>query len=316
MAQVFDDQAQSIVGWEPAPSLRFGGIEYEGFSGPVLDQMRQIAEGPSGPLIRFLALNIGFAAPEPELSAVRRSLQTPFQSLQSLYADPITFDFGAAMGLLATAANRRGLPLDEAEKEIALRRYPSECAGAECSAVSTADFVYTESGGFVNRTLSPRLPLTHRFAVDIDPRAIPQSDVSPKEPAQVSAWQDDDVGHCFGRCGAGCGSWSLNIVSIISSTFVDKWCENGQQQHELWDHLAWVTYSSTGKVHPACEAHDDCVRTWGHHACLPLVPPATAAYVAGLGTPTTWTTSQVQRTIPIIDSYYPCDPECEYGYCD
>jgi hypothetical protein len=112
----------------------------------------------------------------------------------------------------------------------------------QCVYADTHDYQLSGEGGYVVKSLSPRLALSHNFAppdlrgtddhhhdADAEAHAKAQSEKSSYKIVKTSATRaratralrtpaprrrDDasQVGECFGRCGGGCGNWTHEII--------------------------------------------------------------------------------------------------------
>jgi hypothetical protein len=230
--------------FEPVPSIRFGGVEYQELRGPVVDEMRQLATSPQGALIRALAIYMVEYVPGHDLETERRGLEVPYQALQKFYTSPAIEEYG---GGDLTAGRQFGAKRREATKDLKPARKleplfadAADCELLQCTFADNHDYQLSEQGGYVVKSLSPRLVLSHSFAppevrvadehFDHDhakaarakagsPTFIKASATSAMDfsanalrsfkPLAPVTRRDDDsqVGDCYGRCGGGCGGW-------------------------------------------------------------------------------------------------------------
>ena len=238
------DPVTGVQSSEPVPSMRFGGIEYQELEGPVVEEMRQLAASPQGALVRMLAIYLFEYAPGHDLETERRGLEVPYQAMQKFYASPAIEEYG---GGDLVAAKQFGAKRREATKDLKPARTleplfadAADCELVQCTFADNHDYQLSEQGGYVVKSLSPRLVLTHNFAPPESRKADEHHDHEHAKAAQRKAGsasfiktsaaaslnfnanslkgvkplvamprRDDDsqVGDCYGRCGAGCGGW-------------------------------------------------------------------------------------------------------------
>ncbi|HKG15994.1 MAG TPA: hypothetical protein VKB12_21920, partial [Pyrinomonadaceae bacterium] len=157
-------------------------------------------------------------------------------------------------------ARRYGAKRFEETKSLPPRRdhepivaQPVDCEKYQCAYVDSHDFQLSSEGGYVVKSLSPRLPLSHNFAPPyvrgtddhhhdddavaaaargksknskykiIRTSAAARAPRAPRAPRR----RDDasQVGDCFGRCGPGCGDWSHQWIGdpVVIADFT--YCE-------------------------------------------------------------------------------------------
>jgi hypothetical protein len=241
------DPLTGAQSFEPVPAVRFGGVEYQELRGPVVDEMRQLATSPEGALILTLAVYLAEYVPGHDLVAVRRGLEVPYQALQKFYTSPAIEEYG---GGDLTAAKQFGAKRREATKDLKppekaepLFTDAADCELFQCAFVDNFDYQFSEQGGYVVKSLSRRLVLSHNFAPPEvrggeephdhthddaeaahrrgrNPVFIKTGGTSVKnfsarplravKPLASMPRRDDgsQVGDCFGHCGGGCGNWS------------------------------------------------------------------------------------------------------------
>ena len=294
-------------GSEYLPRLYFMGVDYSISSDLSWEMMESVATSESGPLIRHLAMFISFHIPEIRLQNLRRALQVPFQAMQSLYdyslaESPTESSLETALHNLQRRAASTGVLRETLEKELALSKHPVDCRFSECEVISTSDYIFSINGGYVNRTLSPQLILSHSYesnAPVIDKESLNSVEYK-KQDTQIQfnvrlnldnpilpysltprslAWADDEAGHCLGRCGAGCGRWSCSRYNYSRRRNLRTVCDyrTNYVVREYWeqDHTAYCTTS--GLVTDYCLCHDQCARSSSH------LDPACVVSCAGQG---------------------------------
>ncbi len=295
--------APAEPGSQPAsewvPWLRVNGVEYKGYEGQVVDEMKAIASSEEAELIRYLAIYLVFHAPGEDLEPERRGLEVAYQSIQRFYEKG--YRDGAPGELsradLAASSQRRGARTatpkhEEPEGEFTL--VPENCKMPDCAFVDTHDYQLTEKGGFTVKTLSVRLPLSHNYA-------RPEMVHEEVEAADVRATDDgSQVGDCFGRCWAGCGDWTHEWISGPEIVVDYTYCEDVSSGYGDWGIAldcsqmccAWehrvvteagiAVHTAHGKVTLGAIAHDACCRNLFlgclNPVCIALMIPATDCY--------------------------------------
>ncbi len=239
-----NDTVTGAQSFEPVPSMRFGGVEYQEMQGAVVDEMRQLAASPQGALVRMLAIYLFEYAPGHDLETERRGLEVPFQAMQKFYASPSIEEYG---GGDLVAAKQFGAQRREATKDLKparklepLHADAADCELVQCEFADNHDYQLSGQGGYVVKSLSRRLVLSHNFAPPEARNADEHHDHAHAKATQRKAGsasfiktsaaaslnfntqplsgvkplvrlprRDDDsqVGDCYGRCGAGCGGW-------------------------------------------------------------------------------------------------------------
>jgi hypothetical protein len=116
----------------------------------------------------MLAVYLVEYAPGHDLEAERRGLEVPFQAIQKFYASPSIEEYGG--GDLAAArqfgAKRRAATKDlKPNRELEpLHADSVDCAQLQCVYADNHDYQLSEQGGYVVKSLSRRLVLSHNFA--------------------------------------------------------------------------------------------------------------------------------------------------------
>ncbi|MCA1633766.1 MAG: hypothetical protein LC802_08620 [Acidobacteria bacterium] len=217
--------------------------------GPVVDEMRQLATSPQAALVRMLAIYLVEYVPGHDLETERRGLEVPYQTMQKFYPSPAIEEYG---GGDLTAAKQFGAKRREATKDLKPSRKveplfadAADCELWQCTFADNHDYQLSEQGGYVVKSLSPRLVLSHNFAPPEVRGADEHYDLNHAKAAQRKSWsptfiktgatsamnfsakplrgvkplasmprRDDgsQVGDCYGRCGGGCGGWSHTWV--------------------------------------------------------------------------------------------------------
>ncbi|HZH30045.1 MAG TPA: hypothetical protein VEY11_04725 [Pyrinomonadaceae bacterium] len=250
------------------PWLRVNGIEYKEMAGPVLEEMRLIAASPEGELIKRLALFLVLYAPGEDLEDERRGLEVPFQSMQTFYARSAITEYGGielALGKRITPNVKARRHVSPEELEILL--LPLNCVAPQCVIAETHDYQLSEKGGYVVKSLSNRLTLSHNFArpemrkggghddtpaasvktmkidTEIDKVMFRPASfkgltaIKAAPPAVVRPWDDgSQVGDCYGRCGGGCGNWTHTWVGTPTIIDPGPSCV-AQTYHPLMDRM-------------------------------------------------------------------------------
>lgn len=226
---------------EWVPWLRVNGIEYKEMAGPVLEEMRLIATSAEGELIKRLALFLVLYAPGEDIEAERRGLEIPFQSMQTFYARSAITEYAG----IELALGKRIIPNSKARRhvspqELQVLLLPVNCIAPQCVVAETHDYQLSEQGGYVVKSLSNRLTLSHNFArpemreadghddhaqsasvnavktgrVMFQPASFTGLTAIKAAPtAALMPWDDgSQVGDCYGRCGGGCGNWTHSWV--------------------------------------------------------------------------------------------------------
>lgn len=249
------DPLTGVQSVEPVPVLRFDGIVYEELQGPIVDKMRNFATSPQGALLRLLAFYIGEFVPGEDMEAERRGLEVPFQAIQKFYATPAIDEYGGGDLKVARlhGANRRNAlkDKDSYKQHEPLVAEGVDCEQFQCLYVDTHDFQLSGQGGYVVKSLSPRLSLSHNFArpstrvedehhdheaaalkgnkagkVKFKTASIKGANAAVKANAAIVKPFDDasQVGDCFGRCGGGCGGWSHQWIGEITPYIDYTYC--------------------------------------------------------------------------------------------
>jgi hypothetical protein len=231
--------------FEPVPVLRFNGSDYKEMKGPIAEAMGRFAASTEGDLLRRLAFYIAEYIPGEDLETERRGLEVPYQAMQKLYATPAIDEYGG--GELKAARHYGAKRRDETKNapprhpHEPLVAQPVDCEKFQCAYVDSHDYQLSTEGGYVVKSLSPRLALSHNFAppevrgtddhhdheaaaakakglefkqtkvldysiVKTGAARAPRATRAPRAPRR----RDDasQVGDCFGRCGGGCGNWT------------------------------------------------------------------------------------------------------------
>lgn len=287
---------------EWAPWLRINGVEYKGYEGEVVEEMKSLAVSPEGRLVRYLAFYLVFHFPGHDLEQERRGLEVPYQAIQRFYGRSYKKDWAADFGraeLEAAAINNK--PAED------FQLVPADCRMPNCKFVDTLDYQLTEPGGFVVKSLSPRLTLSHNYA-------RPEPGGEHHDPAGIEggrmALMDDDsqVGDCFGRCFAGCGGWShewIGSTVVDSYTYCFDSSGNGggpgldcsqmccSQEREVMLVSGTAVHITSGHVTPGAMLHDACCRStplgcWLNLLCYVEALAAADCFIPGLGWDETW----------------------------
>lgn len=255
------------LSFEPVPVLRINDVQFLEMQGPIVDYMRNFATSPEGELLRLLALYIVEYVPGGDLEMERRGLEVPYQAMQSFYEKLAIYEYG---GGELRAARNFGAKRSDAFKNKEFQKQhellvpqPVDCQQFQCLYVDNHDYQLSAQGGYVVKSLSPRLALSHNFA----PREIRGGDehhdhlkaasvtevklkaVSVKEvklgrrgfkaalsksvksahsvkAAPIKSLDDgSQVGDCFGRCGGGCGNWTHVWIGEITPYIDYTYCE-------------------------------------------------------------------------------------------
>ena len=233
------DPSTGAQSYEPVPVLRFGGAEFRELKGPMGEAMGRFANSTEGDLLRKLALYIVEYTPGEDIETERRGLEVPYQAMQTLYATLAIDEYG---GGELKAARHYGAKRFEDTKNLPPRgpheplvAQPVDCEKFQCVYADSHDYQLSAEGGYVVKSLSPRLSLSHNFA----PPAVRGTDDhhhddeanaaratrdngltfkivkasatrarAPRKPAPRRRDDASQVGDCFGRCGGGCGGWT------------------------------------------------------------------------------------------------------------
>lgn len=309
-AELAASEPGSLPTSEWVPWLRVNGVEYKGYEGQVVDEMKAIASSEEAELIRYLAFFLVFHAPGDDLERERRGLEVAYQSIQGFYekgyrkaasAERSRADLTAAshrMGALGAAKPKH----EEPGGEFTL--LPENCKMPDCVFVDTHDYQLTEKGGFTVKTLSVRLPLSHNYA-------RPEMVHEEFEAADVRATDDgSQVGDCFGRCWAGCGDWTHEWISGPEIVVVNTYCQDVSSgygdwgigldcsqmccawEHQVVSETGIAVHTAHGKVTLGAIAHDACCRNLFlgclNPVCIALMIPATDCLIPGVGWDQTW----------------------------
>lgn len=289
-----------LVGYESVPTLQFKGSLYAYDSELAWRTMEEIVSSPAGELIKYLALNVVFHLPNDELVDLRRVLEVPFQAMQSLYdSEDIAVTARTIERLIESRSTQTNTSIEDIERLTDFTLFPADCIETECEYLVTSDYIFSHSGGsgFVNRTLSQRLVLSHNYeaeaslsTIDTD-RALRKSasadgqfsPLTPKSAEKLfgfdvgsgandnfdlehliprAAWMDDEAGDCRGRCGPGCGSWSCSRYNYGSLRYAYRRCSSstGWQERDYYTQSYSIVCSTTGSYASYCRCHDDCMR--------------------------------------------------------
>lgn len=289
-----------LVGYESVPILQFRGTLYSYDDEMTWRTMEEIASGPAGELIEYLALNVVFHAPSDGLVDLRRVLEVPFQAMQSLYdSSDITATARNMERLIESRSAQTSTSVERVEQLTEFTLFPSGCIETECEYLVTSDYVLSQDdvSGFVNRTLSQRLVLSHNYEAEAS-LSITNTDTaqqisvttagqfSPLTPKSAekpfsfdvgsgtknnldlehliprAAWMDDEAGDCRGRCGPGCGSWSCSSYNYSSLRYAYTRCNSstGWEERDYYTQSYTKVCSTTGSYSSYCRCHDDCMR--------------------------------------------------------
>lgn len=247
-------QAQTF---EPVPVLRINSIEFTEMQGAIVDDMRHFATSPQGELLRLLALYVVEYVPGEDLEMERRGLEVPFQSMQKFYEKLAIDEYGG--GELSAAKKFGAKRVEELKGKESYKQHEPlvseavDCEQFQCLYVDNHDYQLSAQGGYVVKSLSPRLGLSHNFARPTTrvgdehhdhEKAVSVKDVKPGKlnfkaasfngaktsnrgrAAVVKPFDDDSqVGDCFGRCGGGCGNWSHEWIGEITPYLDYTYCE-------------------------------------------------------------------------------------------
>jgi hypothetical protein len=248
--------------YEPVPVLRFGGNDYKELKGPMAEAMGRFATSTEGDLLRRLALYVVEYIPGEDLETERRGLEVPYQAMQKLYPTLAIDEYG---GGELKAARRYGAKRLAETKDLPPRRLheplagqPVDCEKFQCAFVDNHDFQLSADGGYVVKSLSPRLSLSHNVAPpfmrgtddhhhDAAVAAPPRdkglkykitkvSATTARAPRARAPRRRDDgsqVGDCFGRCFGGCGNWTHEWVGEPTVVADYTYCETveGGESH-------------------------------------------------------------------------------------
>ncbi|HEU4386778.1 MAG TPA: hypothetical protein VFV34_03200 [Blastocatellia bacterium] len=284
--------------FEWVPWLRVNGIEYKGYEGEILDQMKAVVSNEAGELIRQLAIYVVLHASGEDLEPERRGLEIPYQALQRFYETSfrktgVGIERSIGSGDLLSKAKPERRKHDDG-----FTLAPNGCEMPDCKFVETHDYQLTEQGGFVVKSLSPRLTLSHNFASRAE---VPHSD-----DGGITLMDDgSQVGDCFGRCGAGCGDWTHDWID--RTEYDETYCQEVQFPPDLPIDCSWMccveerrlvgssgiaVHTAHGKVTPGAIAHDWCCRNlwlgcW-NPVCIALLPGAADCLIPGVGWDETW----------------------------
>ncbi len=255
-ALVIDPLTRELLS-EPAPVLRINDVQFLEMQGPIVDYMRNFATSPEGALLRLLALYLEEYVPGEDLEMERRGLEVPYQAMQSLYEKLAINEYG---GGELRAARNFGAKRSEAfkNKEFQKQReplapQPVDCQQFQCLYVDNHDYLLSAQGGYVVKSLSPRLALSHNFAPPeirvgdehhdhLKAESIKEAKLSRRgfkaessksvksahsvKAAPINCLDDDSqVGDCFGRCGPGCGNWTHAWIGEITPYIDYTYCE-------------------------------------------------------------------------------------------
>lgn len=286
---------------EWAPWLRINGIEYRGYEGQMVEEMKSLAGSPEGRLVRYLAVYLVFHAPGHDLEQERRGLEAPYQAIQRFFDRSYKKDWAADSGraeLEVAAINNKPA------KDFKL--VPADCRLPNCQFVDTLDYQLTEQGGFVVKSLSPRLSLSHNYARP-EPGGEHQGQVKIEGGRIVPMDDASQVDDCYGRCGPGCGSWShewIESAVVDNYTYCFDTSGNGggpgldcsqmccSAEHEVYLVSGTAVHITSGHVTPGAILHDDCCRSvWLgclNPVCYPAMLLAADCGIPGLGWDATW----------------------------
>jgi hypothetical protein len=278
-------------------------VEIDGkpFTGGYGDEMKKtlqrIGESTEGELIRVLAFDLSSAAAAPDLVAYRRGLETAYQAMQSGYPAEV----------------RTRPPHGQPNKKLFVRRNDTgEITAAEMTGSHTADYIFSQKGGYVVMTQHPRTVFINNFLSD--DHELVRSSVG-KLP--INGNDDDQIGDgCFGMCGNGCSSgwscrgfqgWSHEWVTPPTTTesalcycnrpqeIIDPDCSNftpGSFKVTTHSTSGTAIHTITGWSSDGCRAHDWCCRTmWGgcfNPLCVAPGLVAEAECAAGIGWQVSW----------------------------
>ena len=254
---IVTDPVTRAVSFEPVPVLLIDGMQLVEMQGPIVDKMRNFATSPQGELLRLLALYLVEYVPGEDVEMERRGLEVPYQAMQSFYETLAIDEYG---GGELSVARKFGAKRSEALKDTQLHkqreplvRQPVDCEQFQCLYVDNHDYQLSAEGGYVVKSLSPRLALSHNFAppemrIDdehhdfsktaslkpVKPRSRSLKAASSKSvksahsvKAAPTKPMDDasQVGDCFGRCGGGCGDWTHEWIGEITPYIDFTYCE-------------------------------------------------------------------------------------------
>lgn len=269
----------------PVPSLRINGVELKGYQGLIVNEMKLVASSGERELIRHLAFYLVFHAPGGDLEAERRALEAPYQAIQRFYDRSYKKSGPGKTGAAELEALSHSLPdrsttskTNAPHNEFVL--LPEGCKMPKCDLADTHDYQLSEQGGFVIKSLSQRLTLSHNYA---SPQMVHEHD------SQVIRPMDDSeqVGYCFGRCGRGCENWTHEWISRTDTEYTtcrevqfpeyfvadcSFFCCVNEVRVVISEGIA--VHTVHGKVTNASIAHDDCCNSHflgcGNPVCGPL----------------------------------------------
>jgi hypothetical protein len=254
------DPSTGAQSYEPVPALRFGGVDVKELKGPLAEAMGRFANSTEGDLLRKLALYIVEYTPGEDIETERRGLEVPYQAMQTLYATPAIEEYGG--GELKAARHYGAKRLAETKDAPPRRPHeplvaqPVDCEKFQCVYADSHDYQLSGEGGYVVKSLSPRLSLSHNFAppevrgadghhddaaaaakakglerkrTDCPDYKIVRAGATraraPRKPAPRRRDDASQVGDCFGRCGGGCGGWTHEWVGEPTVVANYTYCE-------------------------------------------------------------------------------------------
>jgi hypothetical protein len=280
------------------PWLRVNGIEYNGYESDVVEEMKAIVSADNGELIRQLAIYLVLQVPGKDLEAERRALEVPYQAFQRFYDRSYR-----KTGLETETSSHNEAP--SGESLVAKRKVgddvillPDGCKMPNCKFVDTSDYQLTDKGGFVVRSLSPRITLSHNYAGPGHTHDNDSEGITPMD-------DESQVGNCFGRCGRACGDWTHEWIS--RTEFDYTYCQDVQFPNDMPIDCSWMccseerrevgasgiaVHTAHGHVTLSSIAHDACCRNlfWGcwNPVCIALFPATVDCLIPGLGWDETW----------------------------
>ncbi len=285
--------------------------------------MGQLAASPHGELIHKLALYLVMFAPGDDLEIERRGLEVPYQAMQTFYATPAISEYGGGELKRARQLGKKRRSLLSIDKSPAVNvaraehppliPQPIDCERFQCMYVDTPDYQLSQQGGYVVKSLSPRLSLSHNYARppahggDDDAHAAALTHKGLQDGVVKPKDDGAQVGDCFGRCGGGCGNWRHEWVGTPNIEYGPTSCREGYRNPAMEvvclerceeESVNPVTYRGTavhtasGKVTLGAKAHDSCCRSsplgCADPACIAIAPLAIDCIIPGVGSEHTW----------------------------
>jgi hypothetical protein len=142
--------------------------------------------------------------------------------------------------------------------------------------VRTGDYYYSPEAGYIVLTQHELARFRHNHQL-ANPAHDGRGDL--RSAGRSRSDDENQVGGCYGHCGAGCtnnfggctwGGWSHvydGAPNLVGQVPLNCYCQGGNQQeicdlYEVYATNAWHTF--TGEVAVGCIVHDACCRTvWG-----------------------------------------------------